>query len=193
MATDPRFPELVSLAAHDLRTPLATISGFASTLLRLGTLDAQSTRYVELIEASGAQLAEIIDDIGVVARIQGDRFEPAREHVESLDVARAAAERLGEQASVSGAGQRVRVDSELAARALYGLTYAALRHGGAERMQLTVDGAIIRISPLQDGAAHVVTGEQLKDLGAATGKAVIEALGGTLAVEGVELVVRLPQ
>src|SRR3954471_15908317 len=110
MATDPRFPELVSLAAHDLRTPLATVFGFASTLLRLGTLDAQSTRYVELIEASGAQLAEIIDDIGVVARIQGGRFEPVREEADSFALASAAADRLGEQASVSGAGHRVRVD-----------------------------------------------------------------------------------
>src|SRR4051812_39293982 len=98
MATDPRFPELVSLAAHDLRTPLATVSGFASTLLRLGTLDAQSTRYVQLIEASGDQLAEIVDDLGVVARIQGGRFEPALEDADSLALARAAAERLGEHA-----------------------------------------------------------------------------------------------
>src|SRR3954471_24699410 len=140
MATDPRFPELVSLAAHDLRTPLATVSGFASTLLRLGTLDPQSTRYVELIEASGAQLAEIVDDLGVVARIQGGRFEPALDEADSLELASAAGERLGEQASVSGNGQAVRVDSELAARSLAGLAYAALRHGGAERMALAVDG-----------------------------------------------------
>ncbi len=148
---------------------------------------------MELIEASGAQLAEIVDDLGVVARIQGGRFEPALEEANSLDLARAAAERLGEQASVSGEGQTVRVDAELVARGLAGLAYAALRHGGAERMELAVDGPTIRISPLQAGAAAVVRGDELKDLGAAAGKAVIEALGGTVAVEGDALVVRLPQ
>src|SRR3954463_16541363 len=111
MATDPRFPELVSLAAHDLRTPLATVSGFASTLLRLGTLDPQSTRYVELIEASGAQLAEILDDLGVVARIEAGRFEPALEDADSLALARTAAERLGDKAAASGTGSPVRVDA----------------------------------------------------------------------------------
>ncbi len=193
MATDPRFPELVSLAAHDLRTPLATVSGFASTLLRLGTLDAQSTRYVELIVASGAQLAEIVDDLGVVARIQGGRFEPALEEADSLELARSAAERLGDKAAASGTGSPVRVDAELVAHSLAGLALAALLHGGAERMELAAEGATVRISPLQDGAAAVVMGYELKDLGAAAGRAVIEAIGGSVAVEGAVLAVRLPQ
>jgi signal transduction histidine kinase len=190
MATDPRFPELVSLAAHDLRTPLATVSGFASTLLRLGTLDAQSTRYVELIEASGAQLAEIIDDLGVLARIQGGRFEPALEEADSLELARQAAARL--DATATGEGGRVRVDAELVVRSLAGLALAAKRHGGAEQMELAADGGTIRISPLQDGAAAVVTGDELKDLGAAAGRAVLEALGSRLLVEGESLRVDLP-
>ena len=36
---DTSFARLVSLAAHDLRTPLATIHGFAQTLVRMGGLD----------------------------------------------------------------------------------------------------------------------------------------------------------
>jgi signal transduction histidine kinase len=192
MATDPRFPELVSLAAHDLRTPLATVSGFASTLLRLGTLDAQSTRYVQLIEASGEQLAEIIDDLGVVARIQGGRFEPAREEADSLELARQAAERLGDKAAASGTGAAVRVDVSLVAHSLAGLAHAALRHGGAERMDFTAEGTTVRISPLQDGAAAVVMGEQLKDLGAAAGRAVLDALGSRVSVDGESLLVELP-
>jgi signal transduction histidine kinase len=193
MATDPRFPELVSLACHDLRTPLATVSGFASTLRRLGTLDAQSTRYVELIEASGAQLAEIVDDLGVVARIQGGRFEPTLEDADSLELAREAAARLGDTATADGTGAALRVDSELVARALAGLARAALRHGGLERVELAVDGATVRIAPLRPDAAAVVTGDELKDLGALAGRAVVEALGGTVAVDGEELAVRLPQ
>jgi signal transduction histidine kinase len=193
MATDPRFPELVSLACHDLRTPLATVSGFASTLRRLGKLDSQSTRYVELIEASGAQLAEIVDDLGVVARIQGGRFEPTLEDADSLELAREAAARLGDTATADGTGAALRVDSELVARALAGLARAALRHGGLERVALGVDGATVRIAPLRPDAAAVVTGDELKDLGALAGRAVVEALGGTVAVDGDALAVRLPQ
>ena len=192
MATDPRFPELVSLACHDLRTPLATVSGFASTLLRLETLDPQSTRYVELIEASGAQLAEIVDDLGVLARIQGGRFEPALEPVDSLQLAQAAAEQLGDMASASGSGATVQVDAELVTRALAALAGAALRHGGADHIEFAVEGATVTIAPLLSESAAVVMGDELKDLGAATGGAIIEALGGTLGVDGESLSVQLP-
>ena len=192
MATDPRFPELVSLACHDLRTPLATVSGFASTLLRLDSLDAQSQRYVELIEASAVQLAEIVDDIGVLARIQGGHFEPAFKSVGSLELARDAAARLGDRAEVRGAGVSIRVDPGLVTRALAALANAALRHGGVERVTLTVDDATVLISPLAETAATVVTGEELKDLGAAAGRAVVEALHGSVRLQGDSLLVKLP-
>jgi signal transduction histidine kinase len=43
-AADSSFPRLVSLAAHDLRTPLATIHGFAQTLIRMGDLGEPKQR-----------------------------------------------------------------------------------------------------------------------------------------------------
>jgi two-component system sensor histidine kinase KdpD len=192
MATDPRFPELVSLACHDLRTPLATVSGFASTLLRLDSLDPQSRRFVELIEASGEQLAEIIDDLGVVARIQSGRFEPALEQADSLELAQAAAAQLGDKASTSGTGTTVQVDAELVTRALAALASAALRHGGAEQVEVAVEGDTVTIAPLLSGSPAVVMSEELKDLGAAAGRAVVEALGGKLVVSDGSLRVQLP-
>ena len=51
------------LACHDLRTPLATVHGFAHTLARSDDLDETSARYVEMINAAAAQLAELIDDL----------------------------------------------------------------------------------------------------------------------------------
>jgi len=41
-----RFPRLVSLACHDLRTPLATIYGFARTLTRDEGLDDRTARFL---------------------------------------------------------------------------------------------------------------------------------------------------
>src|SRR5881296_1217171 len=63
--TDSSFPQLVSLAAHDLRTPLATIHGFAQTLVRLGVVGQPEQRYLEMIDAAADQLAEILDEIGL--------------------------------------------------------------------------------------------------------------------------------
>ncbi len=39
---DNRFPRIVSLACHDLRTPLATIYGFARTLTRMEEHDERT-------------------------------------------------------------------------------------------------------------------------------------------------------
>ena len=41
VATDRFFARFVSLACHDLRTPLATVSGFARTLERLELEDSR--------------------------------------------------------------------------------------------------------------------------------------------------------
>ena len=53
MSSDGRFDSVVSLACHDLRTPLATIYGFARTLPRVVELDEKATVHANIL--SGAQ------------------------------------------------------------------------------------------------------------------------------------------
>src|ERR687886_1504196 len=104
-AADSSFAQLVSLAAHDLRTPLATIHGFAQTLARMGGLEAPRDRYVQMIAAAARQLSQLLDELGLAARIEGDRYEPNLQPLDTLDLARAAAEELGEdRVRVEGAG-----------------------------------------------------------------------------------------
>src|SRR5690349_1283615 len=110
---DVSFPRLVSLAAHDLRTPLATIHGFAQTLVRMGDLGEPKQRYLEMIDAASRQLAELLDELGVAARIEGHSYDPARIEVDTLQLAHGAADELGaERVAVSGDGARVTVDVE---------------------------------------------------------------------------------
>src|ERR671935_372791 len=101
---DTSFSRLVSLAAHDLRTPLATIHGFAATLVRMGDLGEPKQKYVEMIDAASRQLAELLEELGVAARIEGGRYEPTLQPANTLELAQAAAEQLGED--------RVRVGGE---------------------------------------------------------------------------------
>ena len=193
MPTDPRLPEFVSLACHDLRTPLATIAGFAATLLRLGELDEKSTRYVTLIEAAAEQLNRITDDLNTAARIAGERYEPSREIRDSLELAHGAAASLGDGRAVAdGTGQDVTVDPDAVTRALAALATAAIRHGRLEQIVLEVDSTRVTIRPVPPEAAAVVVGTELRDLGAAAGCAVIEALGGEVAQADGAVVVSLP-
>jgi signal transduction histidine kinase len=185
------FSRLVSLACHDLRTPLATVFGFARTLSRSEGLDPTFVGYSEMIEAASQQLGELIDELSLAARIDGGRYEPKLESVSSAELAAAAAERLGaERVGVSGTGADVSVDVEAAKRSLSALVQCALRHGGLEHVEVVVDGREVRVSPITPASAPVVRGEDLRDLGAAVAVMHFERLGGSVAVEGETLTVR---
>ncbi|HSO02801.1 MAG TPA: histidine kinase dimerization/phospho-acceptor domain-containing protein, partial [Gaiellaceae bacterium] len=156
MAAD--FARLVSLACHDLRTPLATVQGFAKTLLRVEELaPEQQQRYLGLIDAASDELVELLDLLSLAARIEGGRYEPVVREADSLALAPKGA---------SGAGATVLVDPERVQRALAALARAASRHGGVD-VAVSVDGPEIAIEPVVAGAAAIVLGDEQKDLGAA--------------------------
>jgi signal transduction histidine kinase len=190
---DTSFAQLVSLAAHDLRTPLATIHGFAQTLARMGGLEAPRDRYVQMIAAAARQLSQLLDELGLAARIEGDRYEPNLQPVDTLDLARAAAEELGEdRVRVEGAGGEVHVDVDATTRGVSALVQAALRHGGLDEVICRADGAKLWISPVTASSGEVLLGRDLRDLGAAVAVLLVEALGGAVASDGDAVVVRLP-
>lgn len=188
---DTSFPRLVSLACHDLRTPLATVSGFAKTLTRVEGVDDKIARYLGLIETAAEQLGELLEELNVAARIADGRYDPALREVETLELARAAAERV-EGVDVTGSGASVEVDVDAVERALAGFASCLRRHGPVESVRIEVAGEELRLGPVTEAAAPVVLGEQLRDLGSAVGRTVVEALGGSVAVADATLVVRLP-
>src|SRR5207247_9315007 len=85
------FARLVLLACHDLRTPLATVHGFAQTLVRMGELEEPAARYLEMIDTASGQLADLIDELALGARIEAGRYEPGRKEVDTVALVRAAA------------------------------------------------------------------------------------------------------
>jgi len=177
------FARLVSLACHDLRTPLATVQGFAKTLLRVEELaPEQQERYLGLIDAAADELIELLDLLSLAARIEGGRYEPVVREADSLALAPEGA---------SGAGATVLVDPEPVQRALASLARAASRHGGVE-VAVSVDGSEIALEPVVADAAAIVLGEEPKDLGAAVAVRLVRALGGEVALDGERLLVRLP-
>lgn len=183
MQNDTSFARLVSLACHDVRTPLATVHGFAATLSKTMELAPPADRYVEMIAAASKQIAELLDELSVAARIEGGRYDPAERETDTLVLAQAAAERLGaDRVHVSGTGALVQTDVESVDRGVSALVQATLRHGGLDEVDVVVDGKEIRVSPVTDSSAKVVLGQDLRDLGAAVAVCVLSALGGTTAV-----------
>jgi signal transduction histidine kinase len=193
-ADDSSFPRLVALAAHDLRTPLATIHGFAQTLIRMGDLGEPKQRYMEMIDTASRQLAELLDELGTAARIESGRYEPSLQPVQTLQLAQSAATQLGDdRVKVSGEGSEVRVDPESTERGISALAQAALRHGGLDEVTLHVDGSTLELSPVTTSSGPVVLGEDLRDLGAGVAVRVVRAIGGSVELDGDTLLVRLPE
>jgi signal transduction histidine kinase len=177
------FPSLVSLACHDLRTPLATVSGFAKTLLRLEEFDREKTsRYLTLIDAASDELVVLLDLVSLAARIEGGRYDPVLREADSFELAPEGA---------SGTGTTVNVDPEPVQKALAALARAAARHGGVD-VSTSVDGPRVSIEPVVAAAAPVVLGEEQKDLAAAVAVRLLRVLGADVTLEGERLTVTLP-
>ena len=181
------FASLVSLACHDLRTPLATVSGFAKTLTRLDSFDdGKAARYLELIDAGSNELVELLELLSLAARIENGRYSPITREIDSLELARTAVP------DATGEGETVEVDVDAMRRAIASLALAAHRHGGVE-VAVTVAGTEVAVAPVVAAAAPVVLGEQMKDLGAAVGVLAVRAVGGQVELDGERLLVTLPR
>jgi signal transduction histidine kinase len=191
---DTSFPRLVSLAAHDLRTPLATIHGFAQTLVRMGDLGEPKQRYLEMIDLAAKQLAELLDELGLAARIEGGRYEPNLQPADTRELAAGAAEELGaDRVVVDGNGAEVSVDRESMQRGVSALVQAALRHGGLEQVTVRADGPAILISPVTAASGPVLLGQDLRDLGAAVAVLLVRAHGGSVEGDGDVLAIRFAE
>jgi signal transduction histidine kinase len=184
---DTRFPRLVSLACHDLRTPLATIYGFARTLTRMEEHDERTRRYLGMIEEASQQMTELLDELGAAARIEARRWEPALREVDTLELARSDDERV----VVAGEGEMIETDADAVRSALASLGGAALRHGPVEQVRWSVSGRELSLAPVTAAAAPIVSGEEVRDLGSLVAATVIRALGGSLELAGDTLRVRL--
>jgi signal transduction histidine kinase len=192
VSADASFARLVSLACHDVRTPLATVHGFVKTLERTVELGPPADRYVEMIGAASVQIAELLDELSLAARIESGRYDPVLREAETLELAHAAQARLGEdRVRVEGEGATLSTDVEAVDRGVSALVQCVLRHGGLDEVSVTVDGTEIRVAPVTPASAPVVLGADLRDLGAAVAVRAIERLGGSVAVDDGTLTIRL--
>jgi signal transduction histidine kinase len=145
-----------------------------------------------MIEAASGQMAELLDELALAARIEAGRYDPALREADTLTLARNAVERLGaDRVKVSGAGAAIETDVEAVDRGVSALVQAALRHGGLDEVVVVVRGNEIEVSPVTESSSRVVVGAELRDLGAAVAVMLVEALGGSVAVDGDKLTIRL--
>ena len=86
---------LLASLSHDLRTPLASITGAVTTLQRFGdTLSAEKRRdLLDSIDEEAQRLARFIANLLDMSRIDAGALRPKSEYVEVAEVVRSAVER----------------------------------------------------------------------------------------------------
>lgn len=206
-----RKDRFLSLAAHELKTPLTSIKGFSYSLARrLEKGEACDPRSVQVLERQAERLHALLEEMLEVSRIETSRFvlhqEPC-EAVELVEAARRSLRRLGADADVDAHVEPslpLVADRERIERALTAMVLRARILG-----PVTIDGqraaghAVIRVQwsgdPLRD-PPHALEPlweappAQRQGLGMALmiGRRAAELHGGTLRAEARAFVLELP-
>lgn len=81
--------EFVATASHELRSPLTSIKGFVELLERSpGSMSARQREFVEIIMRSTDRLADLVNDLLDVARIEANRLEVNRRPIDVAEPVR---------------------------------------------------------------------------------------------------------
>jgi signal transduction histidine kinase len=205
--------ELVSIVAHELRTPLASVLGFTSVLLQREVTDEQRREYLAIIEAQGRRLAALVNDFLDVQHLEEGKLSIARELVDVGSVVREQTELFAGQSpkhvldvSLPQAPLPVRGDSNRLAQVVANLLSNAIKYspdGGVVRVAGKRTDHIIRVSVQDEGVGipselqHDIFGKFVRGhatangiegsgLGLAISRSLVEAHGGKIDFESLK-------
>ncbi len=132
---------LLASLSHDLRTPLAAITGSASSLRELGDrmTSPQRAELIESIEQEAARLSRFVTNLLEMSRIEAGALKVKRDWVDVADVVRMTAERaartFGSQApriSLASDLPFVRGDANLLQQVIFNLLDNAYKYGASD-------------------------------------------------------------
>ena len=199
--------ELVSVVAHELRTPLASVLGFTSVLLQRDVGEEQRREYLEIIEAQGRRLSALVNDFLDVQRLEEGQLSIASELVDVGRVVREQSELFAGQSpkhlldvSLPPTPLPVRGDSNRLAQVVANLLSNAIKYspgGGVVRVAGKQADHVVRVSIQDEGVGippelqHDIFGKFVRGhatangiegsgLGLAISRSLVEAHGGRI-------------
>ncbi|WP_158814866.1 sensor histidine kinase KdpD [Methylocapsa sp. S129] len=202
---------LLSSLSHDLRTPLASITGAVTTLRQFGETMAPAQRadLLASIEEEAARLMRFVANLLDMSRIEAGALKPKRDYVDVAEVARAAVERArkvfpGQPVTTSLARDLplIRGDANLLEQVLFNLLDNAQKYGGGAgvvvharrlgvdvQISVTDEGEGVKPTDLERIFEKFYQGGRSDGRKAGTGlglsiaRGLIEAMGGTIHAE----------
>jgi signal transduction histidine kinase len=154
--TDPRWPKLLSLAAHEFRSPLTVVAGYIRMLLkdRAGPLSDQQRRLLEEAEKSCGRLSGLLAEVSELSNLESGTapFNRSAVDLEALlaEVIKGLPELQDREITVDlSVAQTATVDADaVRLRAALTAVLQALR-----RELVTSDRLDVHVEPLADAAA----------------------------------------
>ena len=137
----------VSKLGHELRTPLGSVLMMAELLAENspGNLTDKQLAYAHKIHRAASEMRALLDEVSVLAKIEGGRIELFPEELEPAELARWIEERFRVRVELAdGLPASVEIDRSSLERIL-----AALIDGGAG-----ADAVTVRIAPSDRGSGH---------------------------------------
>ena len=133
-AVNQSLREFVAVASHDLRGPLTSILGLASTLTQLGDRvpPEKQTRFLGIIERQAQHLEHMIEELLTVSRIEAGALETHAEVVKLAESVSRVVEDFGHRARgvrVEVNEARALVDPDHLQRILFNYVGNALKYG----------------------------------------------------------------
>ncbi|MDQ0390598.1 sensor histidine kinase [Labrys monachus] len=203
---------LFSSISHDLRTPLASITGAVTSLRQLGERMSAASRddLLASIEEEAARLSRFVSNLLDMTRIEAGALNARRDWVDIADVVRAAADRARKafpdraiDVSIAPDLPPVRGDSALLGQVLFNLIDNAHKYGAADTptaIYARREGGEVLISVIDQGKGIPPADlERIFDkfyrrgkvdgraagtgLGLSICRGFVEAMGGTIVAE----------
>ncbi len=202
---------LLSSISHDLKTPLATITGAVTSLRQFGDRMTPASRddLLASIEEEGERLARFVANLLDMTRIEAGSLDPRHDWVDIADVIGAAVQRAAKyfpgrtiETSLADDLPLIRGDSVLLGQVLFNLIDNAVKYGNGEPVVIYArrngDEAVISVTDLGKGIPPQDL-ERVFDkffrrgkadgrmpgtgLGLAIAKGFVEAMGGHIRAE----------
>lgn len=153
---------LLSSISHDLRTPLATITGAVTGLRELGERMTPENRddLLQSIEEESGRMSRFVANLLDMTRIEAGTLKPKQDWVDVADVVQSAVERTRKHApgrsietGIAADLPLIRGDSVLIGQMLFNLLDNAVKYGGDEPVNVYArrDGKDVLISVTDHG------------------------------------------
>lgn len=132
---------LLSSISHDLRTPLATITGSVTSLRQLGDRMSPESRddLLQSIEEEGSRMSRFVANLLDMTRIEAGTLKAKRDWVDVADVVQTAVERTRKyfpgriiETGIASDLPLIEGDSVLLGQVLFNLLDNAVKYGGDE-------------------------------------------------------------